>query len=280
MEGLGKEPEFAYSASSETRLTIEPHDYQLHHRLHGAMQAHARETHPEEACGAVFGTGDAQVYHPVLEVAGRSRAGFRIEASVLHRLEEAYGALSAVVISHPWDEHGDVDPLLFTPSASQMRAQMSLEVPFGVVVCSRSQAFAPFWFGDQCPRLPMHNRPFRHGVTDCYSLGRDWYRLNRNILLPDFPREWDWWIAGLDLYRAGFEQMGFREIDPADARPGDALLYRIRSDVPNHAAVLLENGWMLHHPGSQKPYDVQRISYRESVKRWERFFMHCLRREG
>ena len=250
---------------------------QILQHLHGAMRAHARQAHPQEACGAVFDTGDSRIYRPVPDVADRSRADFHVEASVLHRLEDRHGTLSAVVVSHPWEEDGEVEPLLFTPSAAQMRAQMSLQVPFGVVVCSRSETFAPFWFGDQSPAWPPFERPFRHGVTDCYSLGRDWYRRHRNILLPDFPRDWDWWIAGRDLYRAGFERAGFREIDPAEARSGDALLYRIRSEVPNHSAVMLEDGRMLHHPAHWKPYDVEALACCDFAKRWERFLMHCLR---
>ena len=161
-----------------------------------------------------------------------------------------------LVISHPDDSASDnPDPLLFTPSAAEMRAQMALAVPFAVVVCTGSAAYVPWWFGDQRPTPGLIGRPFRHGVTDCYSFVRDWYRLEYGLRIPDFPRDWEWWKKGQDLYGQGFHRAGGRCIDPADARPGDVVLCRIRSRVPNHAVVLMPDGWVGHHFGSTAPYD-------------------------
>ncbi len=250
--------------------------------LQDAMDAHALEAFPGEAFGAVFGSRDRPVYRPVAEVADNSRANFRVDEAALRRLEDAHGALLAAVHtrSSTAARKEDVDPLLFIPSAAEMRAQAALAAPFGVVVCDRSRRIDRFWFGDQCPPLPLPGRPFRHGVTDCYSLIRDYYRQERNVLLPDYPRDWNWWVEGLDLYRAGFEEAGFRIIDPADAADAHAVMFRMRSKVPNHAAVLLDDGWMLHHPASLRPYDPLRVSYREPLNRWKRHVAHWLRYEG
>ena len=248
--------------------------------LHGAMEAHALRVFPGEAFGAVFGNPDRPAYHPVDQVADNSRAGFRIDRAALRRLEETHGALLAAVHTRSATGDDDADRLLFIPSAAEMRAQAALAVPFGVVVCDRSRCIDRFWFGDQCPTLPLLNRPFRHGVTDCYSLIRDFYRQDRNVLLPDYPRDWDWWIQGLDLYRAGFEEAGFRAIDPADADDADAVMFQMRSKVPNHAAVLLGGGYMLHHPAGVRPYDPFRVSYREPLARWKRHVTHWVRYEG
>ena len=250
--------------------------------LRGAMETHARDAFPGEAFGAVFGSRDRPAYRPVDDVADNSRAGFRIEEAVLRRMEEIHGPLLAIVHtrSSTVARNRDVDRLLSIPSASEMRAQASLAVPFGVVVCDRSRCIDRFWFGDQCPVLPPLGRPFRHGVTDCYSLIRDFYRKTRDVLLPDYPRDWNWWIQGLDLYRAGFEEAGFRPVDPADADQADAVLFRMRSKVPNHAAVLLDGGWMLHHPASIHPYDTLRTSRSEPLARWKRHVTHWLRYEG
>ena len=63
-------------------------------------------------------------------------------------------------------------------------------------------------------------------------------------------------------------------------RGADAVLFRMRSKVPNHAAVLLDDGWMLHHPASMRPYDVMRVSYREPLARWKRHITQWVRYEG
>ena len=248
--------------------------------LYQAMEAHAREALPEPASGAVFGTDGAFAWHPVTEVADRSREAFRIDAAALRRLERTHGPLLAVVHTHPSAEGQEIDPLLFTPSASEMRAQASLAVPFGIVVCSRQRCFEPFWFGDQCPMPPLLDRPFRHGVTDCYSLIRDWYRQERQVLLPEFPRDWDWWREdGQDLYRTGFGQAGFHPIDREEAGEGDVVLFRMRSPVPNHGGVVLNREWMLHHPASVRPYDTMRISHHGSLLRWARHATHWIRHD-
>ena len=250
--------------------------------LGDAMEAHALEAFPGEAFGAVFGDRDRPVYRPVAQVADVTRADFRVDEAALHRLEGAHGPLLAAVRTRSATaaRKEDVDPLLFIPSAAEMRAQAALAVPFGVVVCDGSRRIDRFWFGDQCPVLPPLGRAFRHGVTDCYSLIRDHYRQARNVLLPDYPRDWNWWIQGLDLYRAGFEEAGFRVIDPAEADDADAVMFQMRSKVPNHAAVLLDGGLMLHHPASLRPYDTRRISYREPLERWKRHVTHWVRYEG
>ena len=54
----------------------------------------------------------------------------------------------------------------------------------------------------------------------------------------------------------------------------------MHSRVPNHVAVLLDGGWMLHHPASVRPYDIMRVSYREPLARWKRHVTHWLRYEG
>ncbi len=250
--------------------------------LQDAMDAHALEAFPGEAFGAVFGSRDRPVYRPVAEVADNSRANFRVDEAALRRLEETHGALLAAVHTRSSTAAGndDLDLSLFVPTAAEMRAQAALAAPFGVVVCDRSQCIDRFWFGDQCPPLPLLGRPFRHGVTDCYSLIRDYYRQERNVLLPDFPRDWNWWVEGLDLYRVGFGKAGFRAIDAADSGIGDVVLFRVRSKVPNHAAVVQADGGMAHHPASLRPYDSLQASRCEPLERWRRFATHWLRHEG
>ena len=54
------------------------------------------------------------------------------------------------------------------------------------------------------------------GVSDCYSLIRDWYRTERGIALPEFPRDWEWWEYGGDLYAMGFAEAGFVKLPEND----------------------------------------------------------------
>lgn len=251
--------------------------------LHRTMIRHALDALPRPACGGIFGEGDEPAFVPVRGAVPESRGNFDLEMSVLRRLEDANGPLRAIVYSHPTERKTDIEAVLFTPSASEMRWQMAAEVPFLIAVASPGGVADLFWFGDQCPVPPLVGRIFRHGVTDCYSLCRDWYRLERNVRLPEFPRDWDWWTGGREgpnLYVEGFGRAGFYPIERAEARAGDSALFCIRSKVPNHAAVLLEDGWMIHHSGYMSPIDPMRISQRARIDRWARHASHWLRHES
>ena len=240
----------------------------------------ASEAYPEPAVVGAFGDRERPEILPLAGVANSSRLGFKLEMPAIRRMSGQYGPLLAILRSHPSDEPDRIDPVLLIPSAAEMRAQVALEVPFGIVPCHAERNMEPFWFGDQAPIRPLIGRVFRHGVTDCYSLIRDWYRLYRQVVLEEFPRDWDWWNAGLDLYRDGFGQAGFREIDAADVREGDVVLFRMRSKVPNHGGVFLDGDRMIHHPASSTPYDIFRLSNVQSIERWRRHATHWLRFEA
>jgi len=104
------------------------------------------------------------------------------------------------------------------------------------------------WHHPRGFRAPLVGRPFIHGTLDCYELVRDWYAENRQLHLPHFDREDDWWLKGQDLYVQNFAACGFQPIALREARRGDAFLFALQSPVPNHAAVYLGDGLIIHHP--------------------------------
>jgi cell wall-associated NlpC family hydrolase len=92
-------------------------------------------------------------------------------------------------------------------------------------------------------------REFVWGSDDCYGLLRDFYRDNFEIELPNYARPDDFWSRGLNLYVDHYYENGFRPIDvhPTDWQVGDVFLMAIQSNTPNHVAILVENGNILHH---------------------------------
>lgn len=95
----------------------------------------------------------------------------------------------------------------------------------------------------------LTGRPFVFGKTDCYGLVRDFYHDIYGIILPNYARPTNFWEAGLDLYIERYARNGFAPVDGPviDWRPGDVILMAVRSRVANHAAILVENGQILHH---------------------------------
>ncbi len=93
---------------------------------------------------------------------------------------------------------------------------------------------------------PLVGRKFYHGVLDCYTLVRDYFKREHGIELVDDVREDDWWHKGQNLYLDNMERMGLRPIT-GEPQPGDVFFMQIRAPVPNHAAVYLGDGQILHH---------------------------------
>lgn len=234
-----------------------------------AMKALAIEKYPHEACAFLVGGHLLEVPN----IAETPEHEFLVDGKTLLEIEEEHGKVDGFFHSHP----GGPD----CPSRCDMEAQEALEIPFWICSTDGEDATEPFSFGGP-DVLDYVGRPFRHGVTDCYALVRDFYRQELGIHLPSFPRDWAWWLKGGNLYEEHFPNNGFRRIGPEEARYGDLILFMVGTGVKvtNHGAVLLERGLMLHHLSGRDPYDTSRLSRREPAGRWARWVTHYLRHEG
>jgi len=223
------------------------------HNVIAAAIKHARKEHPKEACGLVVDG----VYRPYTNCADDPLTDFRISPQgYAGAMQE--GSIQAVIHSHPQGQD--------CPSANDMAHQMASKLPWCIIPFGSK----PFWFGDQCPIQPLLRRQFRHGVADCYSIIRGHFKIKRGIMLPDYPREDEWWLKGKNHYLDKFKEAGFVQIGLDEVKEDDCLLAQIVSPVPNHAAVYLGNNLILHHL-------VKRLSAREPASRWQKFFTHALR---
>jgi cell wall-associated NlpC family hydrolase len=92
-------------------------------------------------------------------------------------------------------------------------------------------------------------REYVAGRVDCYAIIRDFYQQNFGIELPNYARPSGFWNADINLYMDRYYKNGFRVIDvhPSEYQIGDVILISYLSKFPNHAAVLVENGQILHH---------------------------------
>jgi len=237
-----------------------------------AMRDHARAAYPEEAVGFLMQDGS---YAPQANIYSEPARGGRVNPDDLGAVIRA-GTLRAFFHSHP--DGPDC------PSEQDMRSQVELDVPWIICSANASATLPPFAWGDTLvDPSDLVGRPFRHGVTDCYATIRAWYQRERGVLLPDFARQWEWWLEDTDgdkdLYRRYFAEAGFRQIDQSEVERGDVWLAQIRSNVPNHAGVYLGDGLALHHPSSMLASDPARLSKREPIAKWQRHITHWLRRD-
>lgn len=235
-------------------------------QYHAQIKREAIASYPHEGVWLITTEGCRQVPN----VAEDPENFFRVAK---HDMAAATVAgLLAVVHSHPnWHP---------CPSASDMRCQDASGVPWGILATDGKRTTDIVWFGDQADKLPLIGRPFQHGVTDCYAIIRDYYSIELGISIPEFPRDWEWWLKGDDLYRDGFGKAGFHRIEQSEAKPGDVWIAQLRSPVPNHGGILLEGGLGLHHPSSRNPIDPSHLSRREPISRWAQHIVLWLRHES
>ena len=241
-----------------------------------AICDHALAEYPNECIGVIDNEG---IYHRLRNNATDPKKHATADKREIAQLI-INSNLRALVHSHPGGPE--------CPSEMDMISQQEMDVPFIIVATNGTACAEPFAWGDMLvDDRPLIGRSFRHATDDCYSLIRRWYKLEREIILPDFPRNWEWWNKKMqeesncqgDLYRRFFSDAGFSELDGVNPREGDVWLAAIRSDEPNHAGIYLDNGLTIHHPSSGLAYDVKRLSKRDTIARWVPFITHWLRRK-
>jgi len=192
----------------------------------------ARDAYPREACGLVVVARGREIYHPCRNVAAGVQH-FEIDPADYAEAEDS-GTIVGVFHSHPDGTEAASEP-------DRVGCESS-GVPWHILAWPENRwgTIVPSGYA-----APLIGREFHHGTLDCYGLIRDWYRIERGVVLSDFQRLNDWWHQGGDLYRAHFAEAGFEA--GADLHPGAVLLMQVASPVPNHAAIYLGDDIILHH---------------------------------
>lgn len=203
-----------------------------------AARAHALAEWPREAVGAVTPAGYVALPNRSAEPEQR----FRVVDQDLAGLE-----ILALIHSHTAGQA--------QPSSADMAQQIAMALPWGIILTDGEVAADPFWFGDQCAPAALEGRLFRSGVTDCFALVRDWWAVERGVVIPDVPRDWGWWVSdgapardliGSNAARCGFSLVG--RGPEVEIQAGDVLALRNAGvAVPYHTGVAIGDGLMLHH---------------------------------
>lgn len=212
------------------------------------IRAHAERDYPRESCGLVIVRRGKRRYVPCRNIADKN------EHFVMHPEDcagaEDLGAIAVVVHSHP-----NIAP---RPSQADLVGCEKSGLPWLIVnwPTGAIHEFEPSGY-----KPPLVGRQFSHGVLDCYSLIQGYYEQELGIVLPDFARPDEWWLKGLNLYLEGFEKAGFVRVD--EPQKHDGLLMQVASPKPNHAAIFLGDGCILHH-------QMGRLSSRDVYGGWYR----------
>ena len=164
------------------------------------------------------------------------------------------------------------------PSRADMECQQEMRIPWGIQPMQSNGPAGPMeFFGDQVMIPPLLGRTFLSGSRDCWCLVRDLYRKQWDIVLPNLPRDEDWYRQdGPEYDLLSSEQIaaaGFVEIDMAEARPGDVVLGSVASQRTNHTGLICARGLVLHQIEG-------RDSRREPINPWQRYIHRVVRHPG
>lgn len=201
-----------------------------------AALAHAQQEAPREACGLVVIIKGRERYWPCRNLSSGTDQ-FHLDPLDYAAAEDA-GEVVAVVHSHP-----STPPV---PSQSDMVAIERSDLPWWIV-----NPHTGGWSDELRPcgyKAPLIGRQWVWGITDCWSLVRDWYAENGVQL-----RDWERPVTHREfeqrpMFEGCWRETGFRDLgDDPNLKPGDLILMAMHNRHVNHCGVYIGDDMILHH---------------------------------
>ena len=211
---------------------------------------HAKEQDPKESVGLLLNIKGKNKYFPCRNLSMTEHQCFVLDP-VDYVKADSIGEIIAIIHSHPT-----------TPPVASQADKISCEDSGLVwhIVNPKTEQWG--YLEPTGYKPPLLGRQWVWGLTDCYSLVRDWYKEYRNIELRDYERPTTLQeFNEKPLFEMNTWRTGFRELRPNEKLiNGDLLLMSIHFPTLNHMAIFYD-GDVIHHL-------TDRLSCREPYSEW------------
>ena len=211
---------------------------------------HAKDQDPKESCGLLIDVKGKEKYYPCKNLSSYSQQCFIIDPEDYAKAEDS-GKVLAVIHSHP-----------VTPPVASQADMISCEESGLIwhIVNPKTEQWG--FYKPSGYKPPLIGRHWVWGITDCWSLVRDWYKEKLGITLRDWDRPTtpEEFIENPMFEKCAW-RTGFRQLRPEEKlENGDLLFMSIMATGLNHVAIFLD-GDVLHHL-------ADRISCKEPYNQW------------
>ena len=215
-----------------------------------AALAHAKDQDPKESCGLLLNIKGKERYFPCRNLSMTAHQCFILDPEDYVKADNT-GDIIAVIHSHP-----------VTPPVASQSDKVACEQSGLVwhIVNPKTESWG--YLEPTGYKAPILGREWAWGVTDCYTLVRDWYKEKLNINLIDWQRPTTLEDFNKNpMFEKCAEETGFRELKADEKlKNGDLLFMSILSNNLNHVAIFID-GDVLHHL-------ADRISCKEPYNQW------------
>lgn len=231
----------------------------------GEFKEHILYCYPQEGCGII---NDEDIFIPCENVHDEPINNFMIDLEI----SKLYDGTNYKVVHSHCANFCDIADDPRSPSHADMLSQEATGVPYGIVHCDGENVTDILWFGkDEIE--PLINRRYIKNVYDCYTLARDFYRLNFDIDFGSHPRPPDWQSWNPHYITQHYSEDFVDVPIGAELQKGDILLYAIGSHIINHIGIFIEDDTFIHHLHN-------RISCEDSISKWHRQFRKTIRHKN
>ena len=211
---------------------------------------HAQQEDPKESCGLLLNVKGKEKYYPCGNLSMTNYQCFILDPEDYIRADNI-GEITAIFHSHP------INPP--TPSQADKVSCEDSNLPW-YIVNPRTEQWS--YLEPSGYKPPLLGRQWVWGITDCWSLVRDWYKEEKDIELRDWerpltPQEFN----DKPMFEDCAWRTNFRELRSNEKlENGDVLLMSIMYPTLNHVALFFE-GDVNHHL-------TDRLSCREPYSEW------------